>query len=152
MTREEAIWRLENCLDCTDCFTCGTHDNALELAIAALREHSRLAHSEYPDYYLEVLTMKEYIEREALLARMPDLTTRCGCYFDARTIAHAPAADVVERKRGRWVMTLYTTISKRNRVISNKKFACSECGYGNGRKQTNFCPNCGADMREVDHD
>lgn len=38
MTREEAIWRLENCLDCTDCFTCGSHDDALVMAIAALRE------------------------------------------------------------------------------------------------------------------
>lgn len=38
MTREEAIWRLENCLDCTDCFTCGSHDDALVLAVAALRE------------------------------------------------------------------------------------------------------------------
>lgn len=38
MTREEAIWRLENCLDCTDCFTCGSHDTALVMAVAALRE------------------------------------------------------------------------------------------------------------------
>lgn len=38
MTREEAIWRLENCLECTDCFTCGSHDNALVMAVAALRE------------------------------------------------------------------------------------------------------------------
>lgn len=38
MTREEAIWRLENCLECTDCFTCGSHDTALVMAIAALRE------------------------------------------------------------------------------------------------------------------
>lgn len=38
MTREEAIWRLENCLECTDCFTCGSHDTALVMAVAALRE------------------------------------------------------------------------------------------------------------------
>ena len=47
---------------------------------------------------------------------------------------------------GRWVMTLYTTESRRHRIISNKKFACSECGYSNGRKQSNYCPNCGAKM------
>lgn len=57
-----------------------------------------------------------------------------------------PAADVAPVVHGEWIMTLYTTISKRGRVISNKKFACSECGYSNGRKQTNYCPNCGAKM------
>ncbi len=60
----------------------------------------------------------------------------------------APTIDPEElRPKGRWVMTIYATTSKRGRVISNKKFACSECGYGNGRKQTNYCPNCGAKMQ-----
>ena len=49
-------------------------------------------------------------------------------------------------RHGRWVMTVYTTVSKRKRIISNKKFACSECAYSNGRKQSNYCPNCGAKM------
>lgn len=31
------------------------------------------------------------------------------------------------------------------------KITCSECGEWNG-KQSNYCPNCGCDMREVDHD
>lgn len=51
-----------------------------------------------------------------------------------------------QERHGRWVMTLYATTSKRGRVISNKRFACSECGYSNGRKQSNYCPNCGAKM------
>lgn len=38
MTIEKAIWRLETCLECDDCSTCGQHDEALELALAALRE------------------------------------------------------------------------------------------------------------------
>lgn len=25
---------------------------------------------------------------------------------------------------------------------------CSECDVGNGTEQSDFCPNCGADMRE----
>ena len=57
-----------------------------------------------------------------------------------------PTVDAVEVVHGRWVMTLYTTTSKRGRVIANKKFACSVCGYGNGRNQSNYCPNCGAKM------
>lgn len=38
MTREEAIERLELCQNvCNDCLTCASHDEALEMAIAALR-------------------------------------------------------------------------------------------------------------------
>ena len=70
-------------------------------------------------------------------------------YSDTRlAVINAPTIDPVSiRPKGWWVMTLYTTTSKRGRVISNGKFECSECGYGNGRKKSNFCPNCGADMR-----
>lgn len=57
-----------------------------------------------------------------------------------------PTIEAEPVRHGRWVMTCYTTISKRGRVISNKKFACSECGYGNGRRQNNYCPNCNAKM------
>ena len=61
-------------------------------------------------------------------------------------IENAPTVDAVEVVHGHWIMTLYTTTSKRGRVIANKKFACSVCGYHNGRKQSNYCPNCGAKM------
>lgn len=41
MTREEAIERLELCQNvCNDCLTCASHDEALNMAIAALREQS----------------------------------------------------------------------------------------------------------------
>ena len=39
MTRKEAIERLDLCQNvCTDCLTCASHDEALDMAIAALRE------------------------------------------------------------------------------------------------------------------
>lgn len=39
MTREEAIERLDLCQNvCDDCLTCASHDEALDMAIAALRE------------------------------------------------------------------------------------------------------------------
>ena len=67
--------------------------------------------------------------------------------------ADCPLDEVVPVRTGRWVMTLYTTTSKRGRVISNKKYACSECGYSNGRKQSDYCPNFGAKMdKEADHE
>lgn len=47
-----------------------------------------------------------------------------------------PTADVVERKTGKW-----------------EHGYCSECGYNWGKDAPissvpNYCPNCGADMRE----
>jgi hypothetical protein len=38
MTRIEAIKRLESCGECGDCLTCAAHDEALDMAITALRE------------------------------------------------------------------------------------------------------------------
>ena len=39
MTREETIERLDLCQNvCNDCLTCASHDEALDMAIAALRE------------------------------------------------------------------------------------------------------------------
>lgn len=58
------------------------------------------------------------------------------------------ANGVTVRKHGQWVTTIYTTASKRGRIISNAKHTCSECGYSNGRKKNNYCPNCGARMDE----
>lgn len=99
--------------------------------------------------------MAEYIEREAA----EKVAEKYGCTNGstigihsgladciAFEIAKIPAADVEPVRHGRWVMTVYVTTSKRGRVISNKKFSCSECGYGNGRKTSNFCPNCGCKM------
>ena len=39
MTRKEAIERLDLCQNvCNDCLTCASHDEALDMAIVALRE------------------------------------------------------------------------------------------------------------------
>ena len=48
-----------------------------------------------------------------------------------------PAADVSERKTGYWIR------------LHPHVYKCSECGdkTGNGRSNTDFCPDCGADMR-----
>lgn len=87
--------------------------------------------------------MSEYIERGGLLARIAaDKQTKHGplanlaiAYAEAN-IREAPAADVAPVKRGKWV-----------------DGHCDQCGcYGEddrvgGNIPTNFCPNCGADMR-----
>ena len=49
------------------------------------------------------------------------------------------SADVVEHKRGEWVTKLNNPL--------NAILKCSVCGRASVDKH-NFCPNCGADMRE----
>lgn len=59
-----------------------------------------------------------------------------------------PAADVRPVVRGKWV-----TYRPDCRPVCNWK--CSACSYDFGfgvQPNWNFCPNCGADMREVDAD
>ena len=42
MTRKEAIERLDLCQNvCNDCLTCASHDEALDMAITALREQEQ---------------------------------------------------------------------------------------------------------------
>ena len=66
----------------------------------------------------------------------------------AAMIDSVPAADVVERKTGKWAL-----VEKRRKA---SVYRCSECGnfftvwpdtLNCGRGDMNYCPNCGADMR-----
>ena len=83
--------------------------------------------------------MKEYIEREAVLAEA-DYDGNFVLVVPAKKIRNLPAADVVERKRGRWEV-----------YLDGKYLMCSACKASfwdeNGDGGTNFCPNCGADMK-----
>lgn len=107
--------------------------------------------------------MKEYIEREELILNFESR------YMDYRQRSETPigggrvavdkdlqtaavimqscldtvrdmrSADVVERKRGEWLEGYLI-----------HKYGCSCCGKRQDRTSP-YCPNCGADMREVDH-
>ena len=90
--------------------------------------------------------MAEYIKREDVLRSYEEEQRRPGPYRFETLIESVPSADVAPVQHGRWIVTVYTTVSKRKRLILNKKFACSECSYSNGRKQSNYCKNCGAKM------
>lgn len=88
--------------------------------------------------------MAEYIKREDALnairkSPISNMSTRLFC-VDA--IADIPAADVVERKHGKWLDV--TTLD--NEFIC---WVCSECRHGADfvYEPYNFCPNCGAYMR-----
>ena len=99
--------------------------------------------------------MSDYIKREDAIKR------RHGCQDDCQTcdfaverdswcsgnvfvvdIIDIPAANVVERKNGKWILIM----SGGGRRATKSWFQCSECGFTNTCR-LNYCPECGADMR-----
>lgn len=96
--------------------------------------------------------MAEYIDREALLREL-----RFGAYakypsgaYDAitsivRDIEKLPAADVRTVVRGRWMYDCERTMGD---GWTYRQYHCTECGRQEIGGLQNFCPNCGADMRE----
>lgn len=81
----------------------------------------------------------EYISREAVLA----LKNPIGAYgmdIESKAVEQIPAADVRPVVHGGWKP------NPRNPYWLN----CTVCGYGKPERTVySFCPNCGADMREV---
>ena len=90
--------------------------------------------------------MAEYIDREAVLRDWPLCDEPADAY---QFIRGFPAADVVERKTGRWCAD-YDGYSDGEPVYD--MWWCSECGTyfdeWDDKPTWNFCPNCGADMRK----
>lgn len=73
--------------------------------------------------------MKEYIDKTALMKKVH---TGMNIIEVMQAIIDAPAADVVEVRRGRW---------NNGYEVQN----CSECGY-RGKRSYHYCPKCGARM------
>lgn len=67
-------------------------------------------------------------------------------------IPYQPTLNVAEVMHGRWIPEICESISKRNRLIEYKVYSCSLCGRSNGRVKKKYCPNCGALMKEADHE
>ena len=104
----------------------------------------------------KVLTMTEYIEREAISEEIrkyyyknpPNFSYGEG--FDRgldraqRAILDAPVADVAPVRHGRWV----DRIVDENEVIQPwmERYYCSECLEGGNQSWFKFCPNCGVKM------
>lgn len=99
--------------------------------------------------------VNDYISREAAIRAHCDgcvddgycgkLDGRYACE-DVPNIMAIPAADVVEVVRGEWIVD----------SIATNIFYCSVCGNdapveptGGTEYKSNFCHNCGADMRKV---
>lgn len=84
---------------------------------------------------------KEYIEREALRDTLyeADAITMRGVAI----LNQFPAADVRPVGCGRWELSDETPYIRKH----YHPVACSNC-HRAGMKGWNYCPNCGADMRE----
>ena len=84
--------------------------------------------------------MADYISREAVVEfiRSYRCSTDVAIHMEQH-LNEIPAADVRPVVRGKW-------------IINGWSIRCSECRYDMPFSVRNFCPNCGADMREAPHD
>ena len=101
--------------------------------------------------------MAEYISREDALEILHKVRYECvynrqNVMYDGKVDTYKalvarfkamPAADVVERKRGKWI-----TEDGKPLPYGVCFSVCSECGHSSPASGFSFCPNCGADMRE----
>lgn len=77
-----------------------------------------------------------------------ELEEVCGAVSDVRQdmidrIKQLPPAQP-QRIKGRWLYSSYDDESG-----FDESWTCDQCGYMTNIEETNFCPDCGADMREV---
>lgn len=96
--------------------------------------------------------MSDYIKREDVISFLEKEYEGGWIPYNSKAILKEeiesiPTADVVERKKGKWAyerVDFSVAVSPGAYVISSP--TCSVCGF-HEFEATNFCPNCGADMR-----
>ena len=98
------------------------------------------------------MAQKEHIERESVLAliheiHIPEVGYRHRC-IDPQDVREIPSADVRPAVRGHWI-TEEEAEEKGNYLLRDACSVCGHCDWDNTEsKYFNYCPNCGADMRE----
>ena len=89
---------------------------------------------------------KRLIDANAALEKLCEYCS-CGCYEECeercvefRNISKLPTVEAVEVVHGRWIQDTQSKFEHR--------YNCSACNYRLIDVPCNYCPNCGADMRE----
>ena len=72
--------------------------------------------------------------------------TECGGWCRVFSLYSVPTVDAKPVRHGRWIML------EPYGAHHTHRRKCSECGEIKAKELTNFCPNCGADMREENVD
>ena len=83
--------------------------------------------------------MDDYISREAAKSKKVYSNERHEYVVPVADLDWLSTADVRPVVRGKW---------GDNGIPGSMLCGCSECGFTCGAHSFNFCPNCGADMRE----
>ena len=95
--------------------------------------------------------MAEYIDRNRIgeilfhYSRMQSDEVKNVLLEVAKGVREIPAADVVERKTGEWIHNP----GGESEFDAGDFYICDQCGSAEWQ-DSNFCPNCGADMRGDD--
>ena len=97
--------------------------------------------------------MAEYIEREALLKHLrecegtpPEIGYTYPIFKALECfVEDVPAADVAPVVHGRWVQVI-CHVEFEDGFVDRLYECCSRCHKPNGRKTSDYCPNCGARM------
>lgn len=90
--------------------------------------------------------MDEYILKDAAIIRACKAIQNDFIAFAVKDAIKAiPAADVQEVVHGVWRYKTMTVPGGKGQTYA--KWGCSNC-KGKVKVRTNYCPNCGADMRE----
>lgn len=87
--------------------------------------------------------MTDYIERDIWMSLPDDLPYKASV---KRVLIQAPAADVRPVVRGQWVSP---RPDSEMCSCCGTRFYISALFAVGGNDEPNFCPNCGADMREA---
>lgn len=102
--------------------------------------------------------MTDYIEREAAIKAFHDkygaLCTQDALFAILMTLEEVPAADVRPVVHGKWTWIVRRYYEQDGSYTLGETIpVCSQCGKRPPLDvASSFCPYCGVDMREVDHD
>ena len=94
--------------------------------------------------------MPRYINEDEFCEYIRKNTTPSGAEWFISKIKDMPSADVIEVKHGKWIKTYEygnADLVQCSACLMEFDYIDGVC-YLTDRKLPEFCPNCGADMRE----